>query len=744
MHRIVRGLMGCLVVLGMLVPVLSTALAEGAATPIADGSASLSAPALTPIVTSTATIEPGVGAAATGIDVTITVYTTDNGALPATLLVCLDSACQTVADVVGNTPVASVTMVFPGIGPGTYQVVLTSPAPYTDTWELPLTIESNTSAYSLQLGIARDFIPGETPPATLTPTPYPTINPGSVILTLVIQTTDGGNLPLTTTICLLTLCQTADEILDGVPASSVTATFTGLGPGTYTYSILNTGMYSDVEEDSVTINPGVSGYQRTLQLAPTVTQTPPAGADVRISAGSFNNQPLPLTTTICLGERCQTADEILDGVAAAEVEASFENVPAGTYPISITNTAPYREWADTVTISPSTISLSRYVTLYHASTPTVASTTTAIATATSTATTTPTATGTSTPVGDKVAWIVLTTEDDGTIPRDATVCVGGRCQQITDAYDTSFYQFAIDGLAAGETYPVEISGIKPYVIGDVFSAVSMEAEPATYTITMPQENADDGANLTFILVRPNTPTATLAPSATSTTIVTPSPPMTIAPTAIASVSPSSTIAPSLTPTATSIVEGGHVVVMLETADGGPVPPSTRLCIEDVCQTAGEQLAGAATSTGAIFDLGTFPSGTYTLRVTEAAPYLDLEMPIAVPASGRVELVLSLQFPAPTAAPQTPDPQQATPLIPPTATSVPAQPSVPTSVAPGASAPKPSSPGDTTFTTTISVLPNTGTGSASATSIVPLGVALAILGGAIVTMLGVRRRGSRNL
>ncbi|HEU0165622.1 MAG TPA: hypothetical protein VFQ54_11315, partial [Thermomicrobiales bacterium] len=190
---------------------------------------------------------------------------------------------------------------------------------------------------------------------------------------------------------------------------------------------------------------------------------------------------------------------------------------------------------------------------------------------------------------------------------------------------------------------------------------------------------------------------------------------------------STSIPVTTVPTGT-VAAAGDVILTLSTGDGGSVPPGTKVCIADRCQTVGAEISGAAVS-DATLRFATLAPGTYPLAITNAAPYQDAtgNVTIADGQTTAVDIVLE------RAAATTPtEPGAATPIVTRAATIAPTrEPGGGAAVSPGQKAPS----GNGQVVTS---LPNTGSGAQSPTASVALLVlAMAAILGACV--LNWRRR-----
>ena len=117
--------------------------------------------------------------------------------------------------------------------------------------------------------------------ATTVPTSVPTGTAETAGAAAVILTTsDGGDVPDTTQVCVGTVCQTVGAGASAAAVSPTTLTFSDLAPGTYPVTVTNDAPYADAAS-TVTVTAGETA-QITITLeaaaAPTTIATRPGNA----------------------------------------------------------------------------------------------------------------------------------------------------------------------------------------------------------------------------------------------------------------------------------------------------------------------------------------------------------------------------------------------------------------------------------------------------------------------------------
>ncbi|MGN6031045.1 MAG: hypothetical protein ACTHQE_05215 [Thermomicrobiales bacterium] len=146
---------------------------------------------------------------------------------------------------------------------------------------------------------------------------------------------------------------------------------------------------------------------------------------------------------------------------------------------------------------------------------------------------------------------------------------------------------------------------------------------------------------------PTLPPVAPTESATDVPTEAPTEPPVATSTPTGAVLPTGTAGPTVTVTATPDGLGG-VVFMLTTADGGNVPGSTRVCVEDTCQVVGDiQFGGGSPSVPVGF--GGLEPGDYNVWITHTAPYEERAGGIRIVANEveTIDVVLEVAARTPT-------------------------------------------------------------------------------------------------
>lgn len=118
------------------------------------------------------------------------------------------------------------------------------------------------------------------------------------------------------------------------------------------------------------------------------------------------------------------------------------------------------------------------------------------------------------------------------------------------------------------------------------------------------------------------------------------------PTATATPEPTNTPEPTGTPTGTATPEQSTVIVNVSTEDGGTLPPSTTVCLDDSCRQADNNAtmnsgARALQAMSAVSFTFTIAPGTYPLTVRDATPYGDIATSVTVEANSSITVPLTL-------------------------------------------------------------------------------------------------------
>ena len=261
-----------------------------------------------------------------------------------------------------------------------YIATMDQPASNGDTWDFSASGTWNRTATDpIQSNV--------TTPVTVT------YLVGAVDVT--VATNDASPLPDETELCFDGVCQ---PIASGTASGSVIS-LSNLPSGSFTIS-LRAPRYATASS-TVTVEAG-STTQAVLTLVPL-----PGTAEITLTTSDGN--PIPTGATVCLDDRCELADDILASAIDSGSTVVFDNVIPGSYPLSVTNTAPYLDATGSVIVPPGGTGQAAILLVLPA--PTV--TPTASATATSTTTPSPTASSTSTFTPTATATLA---PDRGTIP----------------------------------------------------------------------------------------------------------------------------------------------------------------------------------------------------------------------------------------------------------------------------------------------------------------------------------------
>ncbi|MGC4107643.1 MAG: hypothetical protein QM753_15085 [Thermomicrobiales bacterium] len=185
------------------------------------------------------------------------------------------------------------------------------------------------------------------------------------------------------------------------------------------------------------------------------------------------------------------------------------------------------------------------------------------------------------------------------------------------------------------------------------------------------------------------------PTATETTAVTPT----------SEVTPTETVEPTVTATPDGT---GGVILVLTTVDGGNVPDTTRVCVEDTCQIVGDIVFGGGSARVPVGFSGLQP-GDYNVWITHTAPYDERAGGIRIVADEVETIEVVLLLPTPTSVASVTSVPAVTATTPPTAAAA------------------------------IASLPNTGVGGGSS-SMLPVLLTLAL--GTVLAMTGIAWRNRR--
>lgn len=276
----------------------------------------------------------------------------------------------------------------------------------------------------------------------------------------------------------------------------------------------------------------------------------------------------------------------------------------------------------------------------------------------------------------KAVNVVITTADGGDIPAGAELCLDTLCTTLS-APQHSPYTWVVDSLPADTTYDVTLGWVYPY-------------EGVSGSVTTPPEDGADSAMLEFMLE--------------------PFPP------------------------------SGEITVRLTTEDDKPLPPNTRVCVDDVCVIASDV---SLTAFEHLF--GVFEPGTHTISVSNNAPYNEFSFPFVLEESQSIGFDLTMMLPGgSTETPTTTPSPTASPTA--TATTAPSPTSTSTVVPSPTTEPKPtfvSTPHVTAMptnavsqpTVAVSGLPDTGSGRSDTAPALMLAVLASAL---VITGIGIAR------
>jgi hypothetical protein len=190
-------------------------------------------------------------------------------------------------------------------------------------------------------------------------------------------------------------------------------------------------------------------------------------------------------------------------------------------------------------------------------------------------------------------------------------------------------------------------------------------------------------------------------------------------------------------------QAGNARIDLTTADGGPIPTGTTVCLDAECHLVNE-IAPAEVASGSTAVFDNIVPGAHTVAITGDDPYLPATAPITIVDGETVTAAITLLLPVPIAT-STPPPTAtaiatatATGTPPPTSTTTPTPVTTPNPSF-GYVFPKtptvtpPTSPGARhAGSVAISALPNTGTGARQDGWL----VAVAMLAGTMLLVLGI--------
>jgi LPXTG-motif cell wall-anchored protein len=240
--------------------------------------------------------------------VTLNVTTEDGGDIPAGTAYSFKDSNNNV--VLSGTVPANMTCpwqpTITDVAPGDYTLTISGATGYQDLIQ-SATVSAEATTFNVELLLV------PTPTATLTPTATATAS-----ATLV---------PTDTATAVPTATSTA------IPTDTATA----------------------VPTDTATTEPTNTAIPATSTAVPSVTSVPTSTAETTGAAAvtltTSDGGDVPDNTQVCVGDVCQTVGAGASAAAVSPTTLTFADLAPGTYPVMVTNDAPYADAASTVTVT---------------------------------------------------------------------------------------------------------------------------------------------------------------------------------------------------------------------------------------------------------------------------------------------------------------------------------------------------------------------------------------------------------